>query len=114
MPTGGSVTNARCFGAVECDLEHDVKALADRARDERDFAIELYGALCNADWRHDAGTRWPGGSWRYVAGVVADLRGCGEDSLDFYSAGGEGYISNRVAEAMAALGWHGVGHGATL
>jgi hypothetical protein len=95
-------------------LEHDLKALADRARTERDFAVELYGSLCNAEWRHDDGSRWPGGSWRYVAEVVAHLRLGGEDYLDFYCSGGEGEISGRVADAMAELGWHGTGHGAPL
>jgi hypothetical protein len=55
---------------------------------------------------------WPGGTWRYVADVVAHLRGRGEDYLDFYCSGGEGAITDRVAAAMDALGWRGVGHGA--
>ena len=99
---------------MERDLEHDIKALADRARADRDFAIELYGGLCNADWRHDDGAVWPGGTWRYVADVVAHLRGCEENYLDFYCSGGEGEITDRVAEAMAELGWRGVGYGAPL
>lgn len=99
---------------MDRDLEHDIKALADRARDDREFAVELYGALCNAAWRHDDGTEWPGGTWRYVADVVAHLRGRGEEYVDFYCSGGEGAITNRVAEAMAAIGWHGVGHGVRL
>jgi hypothetical protein len=99
---------------VRRDLEHDIKALADRARGDRGFAVELYGALCNASWRHDDGTDWPGGTWRAVAGVVADLRGRGEDYLDLYCSGGEGEITGRVAAAMDALGWHGDGHGARL
>ena len=99
---------------MERDLEHDLTSLADRARSDRGFAVELYGALCNADWRHDDGTEWRGGTWRYVGQLVADLRGRGEDDLDFYCSGGEGEITDRVAEAMAALGWYGVGHGARL
>src|SRR3954466_13294326 len=99
---------------VERDLEHDIKALADRTRSDRDYAVELYGALCNADWRHDDGTDWPGGTWRYVGDVVAHLRGRGEDYLDFYGSGGEGEITTRVAGAMAELGWRGVGHGKRL
>jgi hypothetical protein len=99
---------------VERDLEHDIKALADRARNDREFAVELYGALCNADWRHDDGTAWPGGTWRYVGDVVAHLRRRGEDYLDFFCSGGEGEITTRVAEAMAQLGWRGIGHGARL
>jgi hypothetical protein len=94
------------------ELEHDIKALTDRARNDRQFAIELYSGLCNADWRHDDGTTWPGGTWRHVGAVVAHLRGLDEGYLDFYCSGGEGEITDRVREAMAALGWRGVGHGA--
>ncbi len=100
--------------AVGRDLEHDIKALAERVRADRALAIELYGGLCNGSWRHDDGTNWLGGTWRAVAGVVADLRGRGEDYLDFYCSGGEGEITRRVAAAMDALGWHGEGHGARL
>jgi hypothetical protein len=98
---------------VDRDLEHDIRALADRARRDRGFAVELYGALCNADWRHDDGTEWCG-TWRYAGEVVAQLRGRGEDYMDFYCSGGEGKITDRVAEAMDALGWRGVGHGVRL
>lgn len=98
---------------VARELEDDLQALAARARDDHDFAVELYGALCNADWRHDDGTEWSG-SWRYAGGVVAELRDLGEDYLDFYCSGGEGEITERVAEAMGALGWRGVGHGVQL
>ena len=101
-------------GHVERELEHDIKSLANRARDDREFAVELYAALCNAEWRHDDGAGWSGGTWRYVGGLVADLRGRGEGYLDFYCSGGEGEITDRVAEAMAVLGWRGVGHGARL
>jgi hypothetical protein len=64
-------------------LESDLSALANRLRTDDAFADELYCALCNSDWRHDDGTEWSG-SWRYSAGV------------------------------MAELGWHGTGHGSEL
>jgi hypothetical protein len=99
--------------AVARDLEDDLKAIAERTRNDHGFAVELYGALCNASWRHDDGSDWSG-TWRYAAGMVADLRGCGEDYLDFYCSGGEGEITERVATAMAELGWRGVGHGVRL
>jgi hypothetical protein len=94
------------------DLEHDLLALADRAREDLALADELYCALCNADWVHEDGSEWRG-SWRYSAGLVASIRGRGEDYLDFYCSpsGAEGTISERVSDAMAALGWHGAGHG---
>jgi hypothetical protein len=99
----------------ERDLERDLRALAGRAGRDDAFADELYCALCNADWVHDDGTEWRG-SWRHAGGVVAELRGKGEGYLDFYCSpsGAEGTISERVGAAMAALGWHGTGHGAPL
>lgn len=48
--------------------------------------------------------------------MVADLRDRGEDYLDFYCtrACEEGTISDRVASAMAELGWTGQGHGSKV
>jgi hypothetical protein len=93
-------------------IELDLQALAPLLQADRSFAEEMYCALCNTDWRHVDGTTWHG-SWRYSAGLVADLRGCGEDYIDFYCtrACEEGTISDRVAAAMAELGWTGTGHG---
>lgn len=102
-------------GDTSRDLEYDLRTLADRTRDDDAFADELYCALCNADWVHDAGAEWSG-SWRHAAGVVAEVRARGEDYLDFYCSptGAEGTISERVGAAMAVLGWQGTGHGAPL
>ncbi len=100
---------------TEHTLEADLVSLAPRLRADDAFADELYCALCNADWRHYDGTEWLG-SWRYSAGLVADLRALGECYLDFYcsASAGEGTISDRAATAMAELGWHGSGHGQHL
>lgn len=102
-------------GDTSRDLENDLRALADQARDDDAFADELYCALCNADWVYNEGAEWTG-SWRHAAGVVAELRGKCEDYLDFYCSpsGAEGTISKRVGATMAALGWRGTGHGAPL
>ncbi|MGH2876473.1 MAG: hypothetical protein ACRDLV_09500 [Solirubrobacteraceae bacterium] len=96
-------------------LEADLVALAGRLRADDAFADELYCALCNADWEHDDGSEWHG-SWRYAAGLVADLRELDECYLDFYCSPrcAEGTISERVAVAMAQLGWHGTGQGRRL
>jgi hypothetical protein len=97
------------------DLEYDLRALAAQVSHEDGFADELYCALCNVNWVHDDGVEWTA-TWRYAAGVVAELRGRGEDYLDFYCSpsGAEGTISGRVGAAMAVLGWHGTGDGAPL
>ena len=97
------------------DLESDLRALSSRLRDDHSFADEMYCALCNTDWTHLDGTTWHR-SWRYSAGLVADLRDRGEDYFDFYCtrACEEGTISDRVASAMAELGWTGQGHGSKV
>jgi hypothetical protein len=104
-------TLSRVGDAETRDLEFDLQALSGRLRSDFDFAEEMYCALCNMDWRHVDGTTWHG-SWRYSAGLIATLRGRGEDYIDFYCtrACAEGTISDRVAAAMAELGWTGTGH----
>jgi hypothetical protein len=96
-------------------LEADLSALSNALRTDDAFADELYCAICNSDWLHDDGTEWCG-SWRHSAGLVADLRALGECYLDFYCSPtqAEGTISERVATALAELGWHGTGHGRDL
>jgi hypothetical protein len=47
---------------------------------------------------------------------LGELRELGECYLDFYCSPtqAEGTISERVAAALAELGWHGAGHGSEL
>ena len=110
--TNGSLT--RMGAPLDRSLELDLQALSPELRADDAFAVEVYCALCNVDWRHADGTTGHG-SWRYSAGLVATLRGRGEDYLDFYCSGlrahAEGTISERAARALAALGWTGTGHG---
>jgi hypothetical protein len=86
---------------LEKDLNESAE-IKERVKDDR-FANELYAALCNVDWYKDD-ISWAC-SWRYSGGLVADLRDRGEDYLDFYCNGGEGAVSEEVAEALAKLGW---------
>lgn len=99
-------------GPTDRNLEFDLQALSKRLRSDDAFARELYFALCNVEWMHSDGSEWHG-SWRYAAGLVATLRGRGEDYADFYCSrpGREGTISERIAEAMRGLGWRGTSHG---
>jgi len=108
---GSDRCDDRTVGSDDRNLEYDLMQLAPALRDHHGFADELYCALCNTEWAHDDGTEWTG-SWRYAAGIVAHLRGRGEDYMDFYCSGGgsEGTISSRVRDALATLGWHGSGH----
>ena len=75
------------------------------------FADELYAAMCNVGWlktQTGAADATPvpwSCSWRSSGGIVADLRNKGEEYLDFYCLGREGQVSQRVAQALAELGW---------
>lgn len=80
-------------------------ALGERIQDES-VARAAYAALCNVDWQHEDGSRYSC-SWRYAGGLVADMRGLGEDYLDFYCSGNEGHVRDDIAEALAAYGWTG-------
>lgn len=70
------------------------------------FAQEFYASLCNMDWvRRDGPGEW-GCTWRAAGGVVAELRGRGEEYIDFYCSGNEGEVSGRVAVELERLGWY--------
>lgn len=43
-------------------------------------------------------------SWRYAGGLVASIRDCGENYLDFYCSGDEGSLA--AEEDLNKLGWY--------
>lgn len=69
------------------------------------LAVDVYRALSNVEWRHEDGSRYSC-SWRSAGGLVAEIRGAGEDYLDFYCSGREGTVTDEIAEALSAHGWH--------
>jgi hypothetical protein len=88
------------------DFEVALQALSDRARTDESFAQELYASLCNMRWRRAGSKAEPVSmSWRYAGGVVSHLACKGGCYLDYYCSGGEGTVSDRVLEALAAQGW---------
>ena len=90
------------------NMEREMMASATlRAQvDQDDFAYALYAAMCNVDWRKsDSDCRW-NCSWRYAGGVVAGLRGLGEDYMDFYCGGNEGQVAPKVMATLHELGWN--------
>lgn len=76
-----------------------------------DFARALYAALSNVQWLGAPDETAPRGiqrfscSWRSAGGFVADLRGDGEDYLDFYLSGNEGTVRADVREVLSKCGW---------
>jgi hypothetical protein len=119
------------------NLEYDLVAsnvILNLVKDDS-FAKELYAALCNMRWvfmpPEDPETvvialkkQQPSdygdndafsASWRYAGGIIADLRNrflikqdIQEDYMDWYSSGGEGTVSERVAKVLAEMHWYPV------
>lgn len=76
------------------------------------YAQNLYSAMCNNRFFKN-GQQWTT-SWRSSGGIVADLRNCGEDYLDWYCSGisgqndlfvGEGVVTDEIREDLLKLGW---------
>ena len=94
------------------------------------YAQNLYAALCNMQWQKTEvfpilkDELWSC-TWRSSGGIIAELRDCGEDYMDWYCSGmgglsdyhdsGEfdGYVSestvtDEIRADLASLGWHPV------
>ena len=76
------------------------------------YAQNLYAAMCNR-WFEKGGTKWMT-SWRAAGGIVADIRNCGEDYIDWYCSGiyldehgyvPEGTVTEEIAMDLFRLGW---------
>jgi hypothetical protein len=87
------------------NFETALLSMKDRVQD-LDFATDLYRALCNMRWQSKTEPEnIYSCSWRYAGGLVANLRGQGEDYLDFYCSDREGTITDEVKHFFDASGW---------
>lgn len=96
---------------LERELLHDLSALEEELRDQS-FGEELYKALANTKWRKPgSGEGQVSVSWRRAEGIVNELRqNVGQtQALTLAQTGGEGEISARVGDALAATGWRAKG-----
>jgi hypothetical protein len=98
---------------MDRDLEDDMRACAwfmEKIKQD-EYAKSIYSALCNMRWQPKEvvpilrDEYWTC-SWRAAGGIVADLRTEGEDYMDFYCGGNEGFVNDEVREDLAKLGWH--------
>ena len=113
----------------ESNLEWDLRSqswILDKARASDQYAQNLYAALCNNEFQHQAvmpilrDQHW-GCSWRYAGGIVADMREQG-DYMDWYCSGigdglgngdadgvkgyvGEGVVTDEIRDDLLRLGW---------
>ncbi len=98
----------------DCEFLNILKSLKDKMQD-KSFAEDVYRALCNVKWKkigyvpkdecditRDCTFAC---SWRYAGGVVAEIRDCGENYLDFYCSGGEGTVTPEIEQYFKEHGW---------
>ena len=87
------------------DIRNSPEIMAKIRAEDRRYAQNLYAAWCNMQWCKR--TTWPilaeeywHCSWRSAGGIVADLRGVGEDYMDWYCSGiGDG-LGNGDADGV--------------
>ncbi len=93
---------------AERRLADDLAGLLERFRDE-EWCTELYRALGGAAWsRQDGAEHRVAMSWSRAEELVNGLRRqAGREPLELAQTGGEGAISDVVAEELARLGWRG-------
>ena len=96
------------------NLDHDLmrsKYIANKCKNEI-YAQNLYAAMCN-NWFEKGGIKWMT-SWRSAGGIVADIRNCGEDYIDWYCSGiyldehgyvPEATVTEEIAMDLFRLGW---------
>lgn len=94
------------------DLEYDIRNtewLARKIKGSREYAGDLYGALCNNMFQKN--DVWPilqdktwSCSWRYAGGIVADIIGEG-DYMDWYARGNESIITEEIEQDLDKIGW---------
>jgi hypothetical protein len=114
---------------LDKDLYEDFKAnsvLMQKIQDKR-YAQNVYAALCNMRWQPKEVVpilkdEFWSCSWRSAGGLVATLRGTGEDYMDYYCSGigdglgngdadrtlgyvPEGVVTEEIREDFEAMGW---------
>jgi bifunctional DNA-binding transcriptional regulator/antitoxin component of YhaV-PrlF toxin-antitoxin module len=99
----------------KANLEKDIKDcqyIVDKVRSDDVYAQSLYAALCNNHYHKNdfvLALKGENGwycSWRYAGGIIADIQ-CKGSYMDWYCSGGEGDISDEVAEDLKKIGWIG-------
>jgi len=100
---------------AENNLEYDLRStdwILAKVRSCDEYAQCLYAALCNNEFQQQAvwpllkGESWSC-SWRYAGGIIADMQEKG-GYMDWYCSGGEGYVTEEIAEDLLRLGWRAV------
>jgi hypothetical protein len=109
------------------NMEYDLRStqwICDKVKSNKTYAQNLYAAMCNMEfvknevWPLLKDQRWSA-SWRYVGGIVADMREEG-DYIEWYCSGiqgepdedwvdlghvPEGTVTDEIREDLFKLGW---------
>ena len=117
---------------MEYDMYNDMESaewFVTKVRDCKTYDQNLYAAMCNMRWQKVdvmpilKDEFWTC-SWRSSGGLVAKLRNCGEDYMDWYCSGiggglgihdtvptgyvGEGVVTDEIKHDIGLLGWYPV------
>jgi hypothetical protein len=88
------------------DIYRDDEVL-NKIRTRDDYAQNLYASWCNMQWcpkelwptlRQDPDKDLWSASWRGAGRIVADIRNCGEDYMDYYCSGMGGFATYDLKE----------------
>jgi hypothetical protein len=99
---------------MKLDLEQDLFAnstIKDKCKHSKVYSQNLYAAMCNNRFFYGE-NEWTC-SWRMSGGIVADLRDCGEDYLNYYCSGminldgsvSESVVTDEIRLDLAKMGW---------
>lgn len=113
---------------MDRDLEEDIKndAIIMAKLQNDTYAQNVYAAVCNMRWQPQEvwsvlKDEYWSTTWRGAGGMVADLRNCNEDYMDYYCSGingddldetdvrygfmPEGEVTEEVLADFVRLGW---------
>lgn len=80
------------------------RALGAAIRADKDVGIRLWESITNQDWVNGEGDT-ASYSFRRAGDVVAAIRACGEDYMDFYCMGSPGQPRHDIVLALSREGW---------
>ena len=87
------------------DIYPYLTQLSHKLKEDIGYAEAMYASLCNMKWKHISSGDIYSCTWRYAGGLIAELRDKGENYLDFYCNGKEGYVREDIIKDLRQLGW---------
>jgi hypothetical protein len=96
------------------NLESDLfssETIVEKCKNSKIYSQNLYAAMANNRFFY-GDEEWTC-SWRMSGGIVADIRNCGEDYMDWYCSGmsdkqgyvPEGVVTEEIRLDLMKLGW---------